>query len=261
MATLPLHLGRLVSWIIRHREPITWGIMLFPLLVIFLMVLGKSLVPSFYRTLIAENNVVELATCLAYLLAAGAAVSLAYDLWRQKRKLFSVMYYVLSAGVFVIAMEEVSWGQHLIKNTSPEFFQQYNRQGETNFHNIDAFPLHIAFIIIGFYGALSRSMLSAEFKKQNARLVDLLTPPYYLFLYFSITFTLYVYFEYLYYTELQLLGMDWDEYFATERLISGKDQEPIELLLGLAFLLFVVVNKFRYRRDGPAARLALRRAI
>ena len=265
MTTFPLHLGRFVSWVIRHREGITWGIMAFPLLFITLMVTAKLLTPAFYRTLIAENNVVELATCLAYLLASGAAVSLTFDLWRENHRILSVMYVVLSAGLFVIAMEEISWGQHLIKNPSPEFFEQYNRQGETNFHNIDVFPLHLAFILVGLYGAFSRMLLPEWLKKQNTRVVDLLTPPYYLFLYFFFTLALYVYYEYLYYTQLQPSGLQWEEYweeyFAVEAFISGKDQEPIELLLGLAFLLFVVVNKFRYRRGGPVARFALRRAI
>lgn len=260
MATLPLHLGRLISWIVRHRERIAWGIMLFPLLFIALIIIAKMLVPSFYRTLIAENNVVELMTFLAYLLASAAAVSLAVDLWRQNHPIFSLLYCVLSAGLFVIAMEEISWGQHLIKNQSPEFFQRHNRQGETNFHNIDVFPLHLAFIIVGLYGAFSRMLLPVEFKERNMKLVELLTPPYYLFLYFFITAMLYTYYEYLYFTQLQPLGLQWEEFFTEETFIAGKDQESIELLLGLGFLLFVVVNKFRYRRGGPAARLALRRA-
>ena len=32
--------------------------------------------------------------------------------------------------------EEISWGQHLFKWTSPEFFKNANVQGETNIHNI-----------------------------------------------------------------------------------------------------------------------------
>jgi hypothetical protein len=72
---------------------------------------------------------------------------------------------------------------------------------------------------------------------------------------------LYAYYEYLYFTQLQPSGLQWEEFFAEETFIAGKDQESIELLLGLAFLLFVLVNKFRYRRGGPAVRLALRRAI
>jgi hypothetical protein len=260
MATLPLHLGRPVSWIIRHRERIAWGIMLFPLLFIILMITAKLLTPSFYRTLIAENNVVELATCLAYLLASAAAMSLAVDLWRQGHPIFSLMYSVLTAGLFVIAMEEISWGQHLIKNPSPEFFQKYNRQGETNFHNINIFPLHAAFIIVGLYGAFSRMILPPSFKEQNGKLVELLTPPYYLFLYFFITATLYSYYEYIYFTQLQPLGLQWEEFSTEATFIAGKDQESIELLLALAFLLFVVVNKVRYRRGGPTARLTLRRA-
>jgi len=261
MATLPLHLGRLVSWIIRHRERITWGITMFPVLFIVLMIAAKLLTPSFYRTLIAENNVVELATCLAYLLASAAAVSLAADLWRQSDRILALMYSVLSAGLFVIAMEEISWGQYLIKNPSPDFFQKYNSKGETNFHNIDIFPLHAAFIIVGLYGAFSRMILPSDFKRQNAKMVELLTPPHYLFLYFFITAMLYTYYEYLYYTQLQPLGLQWEEFFTEATFITGKDQEPVELLLGLAFLLFVVVNKVRHRRSGPAARLTLRRAI
>jgi hypothetical protein len=140
MATLPLHLGRLVSWIIRQREGITWGIMLFLLLFITLMITGKLITPSFYRTLIAENNVVELATLLVYLLASAAAASLVVDLWRQSHPIYALMYSVLSAGLFVIAMEEISWGQHLIKNPSPEFFERYNRQGETISTTSMSFP-------------------------------------------------------------------------------------------------------------------------
>jgi hypothetical protein len=261
MATLPLHLGRLVSWIIRQREMIAWGIMLFPLLFITLMITGKLITPSFYRTLVAENNVVELATLLVYLLASAAAASLVVDLWRQSHPIYALMYSVLSAGLFVIAMEEISWGQHLIKNPSPEFFERYNRQGETNLHNIDVFPLHLSFIVVGLYGAFSRMILPAKLKKDNTKLVELLTPPYYLFLYFFITAALYIYYEYLYFTQLRPLGLEWEEFFTEAAFIAGKDQEPIELLLGLAFLLFVVVNKVRYRRGGPAARLALRRAI
>ena len=80
-------------------------------------------------------------------------------------------------------------------------------------------------------------------------------------MYFFMTAGLYTYYEYLYFTQLQPSGLQWEEFFAEETFIAGKDQEPIELLLGLGFLLFVVVNKFRYRRGGPAARFALRRAI
>jgi hypothetical protein len=57
------------------------------------------------------------------------------------------------------------------------------------------------------------------------------------------------------------LGLQWSDLFTDESFIIGKDQEPIELLLGLGFLLFVLVNKFRYRRGGAAPRFALRRAV
>ncbi len=36
---------------------------------------------------------------------------------------------------FVAAMEEMSWGQHLLHFQSSEFFMQHNQQHETNLHN------------------------------------------------------------------------------------------------------------------------------
>ena len=260
MAILPLRLGRFVSWMMRHRDGVAWSVMLFPLFFVSLMIIGKLLAPYTYRFFISENNVVELATLLVYLLACGIAASLALDLWRQNYPIYSMMYFILSAGLFVVSMEEISWGQHFIKNTSPSFFETYNRQGETNFHNIDAFPLHNAFILVGLYGAFSRMLLPSAFKRRHPSFVDLLTPRHYLFLFFFITFALYIYYQYLYYTHLLPLGLLWEEYFTPEHFIGGKDQEPIELLLGLGFLLFVAANKLQYRRAGPAPAFELRRA-
>ncbi len=40
----------------------------------------------------------------------------------------------LIGSVYVFG-EELSWGQHLFDWTTPEFWNQINDQGETNFHN------------------------------------------------------------------------------------------------------------------------------
>ena len=45
------------------------------------------------------------------------------------------------------------------------------------------------------------------------------------------------------------LHLNWTEFyreFYAESFITGKDQEPIELLLALGFLLFVAINRYRY---------------
>jgi hypothetical protein len=39
---------------------------------------------------------------------------------------------------FYVAGEEMSWGQHLMHWTTPEFWHSFNDQGETNLHNTSA---------------------------------------------------------------------------------------------------------------------------
>ena len=64
----------------------------------------------------------------------------------------------------------------------------------------------------------------------------LLTAPPVLFLYFALLAGLFLYFEYVESTVDLPEGMRLGEYLGT-KFITGKEQEPMELLLGSAFLL------------------------
>ena len=54
--------------------------------------------------------------------------------WKTQKPLFG---WVTLAVVccFYVAGEEISWGQHLLAWSTPEFWAQINDQGETNLHN------------------------------------------------------------------------------------------------------------------------------
>jgi hypothetical protein len=67
MPPFPLHLGRSVSCVLRQRETIAWWVALFPLLFVCLIIVAKLVAPTLYRYAVAENNLVELATFVAYL--------------------------------------------------------------------------------------------------------------------------------------------------------------------------------------------------
>lgn len=51
---------------------------------------------------------------------------------------------LMFAAVFVILMEEMSWGQHLLGFNTPEAFQA-NVQNETNFHNFYTYRFELAY--------------------------------------------------------------------------------------------------------------------
>lgn len=236
-----------------------WVIILFPAFFVALMWIGKTSAPltsrNWYMYLIKEDGVVEWATALAFLGAAGFALSLAFRLWRGEQKVLGALYGFLAAGMFLAMLEEISWGQRILGLETPEFFVENSTKEEINIHNLEKFPLGIAFIVVGFYGAFSRLLVPAKLKRRFPLLVELLTPRYLISHYFLLTFALYSYLEYVFYAHIRPLGITvrreyrWEGHF-----IIGKDQEPIELLLALGFLLFAFMNWQRYSSRQKSSR-------
>ncbi len=72
-------------------------------------------------------------TYLAGALAAGAA---AWSLRATGHSAVSYLYLVLAVGLFLGALEEVSWGQRLVGWGTPPALEGINFQGETTIHNV-----------------------------------------------------------------------------------------------------------------------------
>ena len=222
-----------------------WAAALLPLGFLALLVIAKLAAPGGYLYLTREDGPVEWLTFLVYLAALPFALALARRLLQAQRPLLALLYGLLALGMFLVAMEEISWGQRVFGVATPEGLAGVNEKQELNFHNIGGFPLHAAFIAVGFYGAFARLLAPAFLNRRYPLAVELLTPPRALFLYFFVPMTLYAYYEYVYYRHVAPLGVDWATFWAEGHFIIGKDQEPIELLLALGFLLFVAWNWYR----------------
>ena len=66
-------------------------------------------------------------------------------------------YIVFALVCFILAMEEISWGQRLFDIETPEVLYQYNIQEELNFHNIVEYYLDIEYafvLVVGFWGII-----------------------------------------------------------------------------------------------------------
>lgn len=88
------------------------------------------------RWLLAEDHPVEALTFMALLGASVMALRLAW-LHRHGFPWWVRGVYLLLALAFLgIAMEEVSWGQRWVGFETPGVFRQVNRQGEVTLHNI-----------------------------------------------------------------------------------------------------------------------------
>jgi hypothetical protein len=235
-----------------REQWLLWAVALFPLCAMILIVALKMVKPGMFMILNREDGFVEWATAIVYVGGSGFAASLALHFRRQKETLHAVLYAGLAIGMIFIAMEEISWGQRLLGIDTPDYIAQRNLQDELTFHNIDGFPLHAAYIAVGLYGAFSRMIAQPVLGRRYPDLVNLLTPPRALFLFFFIPALLYGYYEFIWYTDLVPRGVEWSEYWAeTPRFLIPGDQESIELLLSLGFLLFTVLNWVRYRVGAP----------
>ncbi len=68
-------------------------------------------------------------------------------------------FYAIGILALLVAGEEWSWGQHFFGWASPEWLEQYNKQKETNLHNIasqalDQKPRALASIVILVFGGI-----------------------------------------------------------------------------------------------------------
>jgi hypothetical protein len=79
-----------------------------------------------------ENALFELSTALFFLIAS----IILFLLFRSSKNIFFILLSIL---FFVGAGEEISWGQHLIHFSTPNYLNKVNVQNEFNFHNIEVF--------------------------------------------------------------------------------------------------------------------------
>lgn len=90
------------------------------------------------RTTTIESGLFEWASVLALILLSLFCLYLLVR--NHKFKVFGrvqfLFFLLLSFASMFAAMEELSWGQHVFKFSSGEFFQKHNLQRETNLHNL-----------------------------------------------------------------------------------------------------------------------------
>ncbi|MEM7469516.1 MAG: hypothetical protein AAF387_21920 [Pseudomonadota bacterium] len=91
----------------------------------------------FDRWIESELGVIENLTVLVLIPATVFFLITAKRYWSNRSR-FVALWFVGAALVCVgFGGEEASWGQHWFGWESPSYFEENNRQGETNFHNFD----------------------------------------------------------------------------------------------------------------------------
>ncbi|MBX9605247.1 MAG: hypothetical protein K2Y51_03440 [Gammaproteobacteria bacterium] len=118
-----------------------WWRLWFPPLMILVVLAARVIDRDFYfKWIISEQGLVELATPVAALVGLMFGVRVLRHLKRSGSRDWLLGGWVLGVTLacFYLAGEELSWGQQLFHWQTPEAIDALNDQGETNLHNMSS---------------------------------------------------------------------------------------------------------------------------
>jgi hypothetical protein len=91
---------------------------------------------SFWWLFFSEQGFFELAAATGFAAAGSAALVLGVTSRDVIPRHFRAYYFVIAVAGWFVALEEISYGQHLFSWSSPDWFAEHNAQGEMNLHNL-----------------------------------------------------------------------------------------------------------------------------
>jgi len=221
-------------------------IALLPLAGCLLIVGLRNLNFQVYRFLFTEDGLFEYLSSAFYLGTVVVAFLICLGLKRSKRYFLAAAYLLFAVTAFIVAAEEISWGQRLLGIETPQAILEINTQQELTIHNLEPIQrkLHFAYVLVGAYGGFVWLLALPKIVQLRAFLTPYVAPRWYLATYFLPVFLLYGHLE-----------------TATRETAlfhyRSPDQEPAEFILSLGFLLFVVTNRYRQVSDFSLDRYQL----
>ena len=203
--------------------------------IVFLIKIVSGIDDPFYKNLTNEDGVIENATVLVYLFSFIFSLLIAKQ-FKSKKILFS-LFLILGIGFFIIAFEEISWGQRILDFENPDWFPK-NIQKETSIHNLKVFQDYRAtsYIVVAFIGAFSWIIVPqinriVNFGKNYEVFLEYAIPSKFLFSYF---FSVLIY---------KLTWIVIPEEFVrgpiAMNFLINYDSEFFELILAFGIMLFV----------------------
>ena len=137
----------------------------------------------------------------------------------------ALLWLGFAVGCFIIAGEEIAWGQRLLDLSPPEALNRVNHQKELTAHNIRGVQdtINLIFVCAGIYGTAVSAWFRLRPVRRPSAMAQLLTPPLFLGSLFLIVAG---------YKAARLL------FFHEARYLVVKYGEFVELCLAVAFFAF-----------------------
>lgn len=221
-------------WTIRYKKNILkkWKIFIF-ILPLFLITFALIIYMRRFFTFLAlerEDGVIETLQTVLLFVSTLLCGYLSKFYWK-KNNLFAILFFIASLGFFVLAGEEISWGQRIFNLETPEHLAEINTQGEINIHNNKLVWHYVykGYALIGLVGSTAwilKEPLSKILPKKIKTVAKIFIPDWQYTLYFLTVF--------LYNLEAHILNPR-----TGSKTGNLHWEEPMELLLFLGITLFL----------------------
>jgi hypothetical protein len=135
--------------------------------------------PRVYHVLIEEDHVIEWTQFVAIFAASVVFALVGRRAQQAGRVRLAVLFLLVAVGAFVVAGEEISWGQRILGLATPAPLAEINHQGETNIHNISGLQrvFNVGELLVGLYGFAVPLMWASRAARDRLRLDRLRLDP------------------------------------------------------------------------------------
>jgi len=225
-----------------------WGVpalaarllLILPLLAVVALVLTVQH-PRLYHFLIDEDHVIEWSQFVAILAASLIFARVAWLTLQAGRRGLAILFVLVAVGAFVVAGEEISWGQRILGFLTPDALKDVNHQGEANVHNISTLQpvFNLGELLVGLYGfgvplLWANSSVRNRLRLDRLRVDPLLIPPLCLATLFFLPFA---------YRAFRAIFLP----AAGERITEFGELPELTLYLGILVMALVILRAQRRR--------------
>ena len=220
-----------------------------PVFLICIFIVLKIFIKPIYISLVLEDGLLETFQCIFYAATLFYAVIICKRFFSLHKLIPGLLYLFFAIAILFILLEEVSWGQRILKFQTPAYMVEHNTQNEFSIHNLKGPQslIHQIYIAIGLLGAFSGLLLKKLVPQKSDFVVRYILPDKVLFFYFFPGAVVYLYLEYLNKYIAHWTGIDS---FRVGGFFFWRDQETAEFLLALGFLFFASIVNYRLK-DPP----------
>jgi hypothetical protein len=214
------------------KKIIKIGIFFLPLLLTLLAFFIYIRSNHTFRLIVEEDHLVEYSQFFLLLFSSALCLFLRKYWWPKERWL-GIIFLLVAIGSFVVAGEEISWGQRLLSLETPEQLAEINMQEEMTIHNIGVIFGYVyrAYMLIGLVGSTTWMffrLLKKYFSSRLKRILSNIIPDWYLAPYFAVAFF-----------------YNYERFYLNPRTGEALWEEPMELLLILGITIFILIKYLR----------------